>query len=123
MQQRSVAGWRIESDNSVRVWDPDFSAYVPTGFTALPNVWNEISAAVDVNSQTWEFYFNDQKYAKTLDFRNPHVFVDRVTIGADSATRSYVDNVRISIVPEPSTYALALAGFAGVGLVGWRKRR
>ncbi|MCE9553992.1 MAG: PEP-CTERM sorting domain-containing protein [Planctomycetes bacterium] len=26
-------------------------------------------------------------------------------------------------VPEPSTYALGLIGLAGLGLVGWRRRK
>jgi hypothetical protein len=31
-----------------------------------------------------------------------------------------VDNISVSAVPEPSTYAMM---FGGLGLVGWMKRR
>jgi hypothetical protein len=26
-------------------------------------------------------------------------------------------------IPEPSTWAMLVAGFAGLGLLGWRKRK
>jgi hypothetical protein len=32
-------------------------------------------------------------------------------------------NMTLTAVPEPSTWAMMVAGFAGLGFVGWRARR
>lgn len=42
--------------------------------------------------------------------------------GPVAAGELYFDNISVSAVPEPSTYA-ALAGLAALGLVMWRRRR
>ncbi len=36
---------------------------------------------------------------------------------------TYVDNISVSAVPEPSTWALMLAGFAGLGFAGYRRTK
>ena len=34
-----------------------------------------------------------------------------------------LDDISVAAVPEPSTWALALLGFAGLGMLGMRRRR
>ncbi len=53
--------------------------------------------------------------------------VDAIEIGINSAggstAQGFVDNLSLtSGVPEPSTWAMLLAGFAGIGLLGLKRR-
>jgi hypothetical protein len=43
----------------------------------------------------------------------------RVTVGGDGMM--LIDNVQLGVVPEPATYALMLAGIAGLGLFARRR--
>jgi hypothetical protein len=40
-----------------------------------------------------------------------------------SGTQFVMDNLSISIVPEPSTWAMMLLGFAALGFAGYRRAR
>jgi hypothetical protein len=49
---------------------------------------------------------------------------DTITIRAKSIANGFDDSsVAITQVPEPATWAMLLAGFAGLGLLGYRKSR
>jgi PEP-CTERM motif len=44
-------------------------------------------------------------------------------ISANDPGWTYVDNVSLGVVPEPSTWAMMMLGFAGLGFAGYRKTK
>ena len=44
-------------------------------------------------------------------------------ISANDPGYTYLDNVSLTAVPEPSTWAMMILGFAGLGFAGYRKTK
>jgi hypothetical protein len=53
----------------------------------------------------------------------PQIFIDPNFPLASEFTPVFSPNLVVGAVPEPSTWAMMLAGFAGLGLIGRRSRR
>jgi hypothetical protein len=64
-------------------------------------------------------------YAGGTDF--PSNGVARLVLPGDTAKRgrwnSNVESISVSVVPEPSTWAMMLLGFGGLGALSWRRAR
>jgi hypothetical protein len=106
---RSAGIFQIMGSGLINVYDPTSSAYVSTGFHTLPNQWNEYSLVVNSNTDTYSFLFNNQPYNSPhpLDFRNSAFYVDGINLRAEGTLTSYVDDVTVTAVPEPSSFVLA----------------
>ena len=118
--------WQIRSDGNFRVIDGTGNACIVcpgenTGFTWVPDTWYKVAISVDMNSQTWEFFVDDQKYSAPdpLGFRGTPLFVDRVRYQFAGSGAVYLD--KLVVAPEPS--ALALAGLGVLGVVTFTRRR
>jgi hypothetical protein len=46
-----------------------------------------------------------------------------ISFWGNTGGAAYLDNVSITSVPEVSTWAMMLAGFAGLGFVGYRRNK
>jgi hypothetical protein len=69
----------------------------------------------------WIHVVNAQLPGKLSD----GVFFETLTLGqgAGYGANYYVDNVSVSSVPEPSTWAMMLLGFSALGFGGYRRTR
>lgn len=111
---RTAGAFRIDSNGLIRVFDAKASGFVPTNFFTIPYQWNKYSLIVDMNTKTYNFLFNDQLFSSShpLTLMNPMFYVDGINYSAAGSLYSYVDNVRVTAVPEPSTLIPALMGTA-----------
>jgi hypothetical protein len=97
--------------------------------------------AVPVSIGTWNSYTMGINFATGIQ----SAFVDGVLIGtgpiatastdvevlaiginsaSGSTAQGFADNLSLtSSIPEPSTWTMILAGFAGLGFAGWRAQR
>ena len=110
---RRAGNWRIEGNGAISVFDATLNSYVSTGFHTLPNQWNKYSLIVNTNTDTYSFLFNDLAFNSphALPFLNAMSYVDGINLRALGTLTSYVDNVTVTSVPEPSTIILAAIGF------------
>jgi hypothetical protein len=129
-----VAAWGAQKSSDL---DRAFSAFAfygapasaETSAVAQAIVWeilNETSGTYDLNSGS--FVATSANATTQLAFTNSAaIFADiaskPITVHADQLySRSHQDFVVLTPVPEPSTYALMLAGLAGIGFVARRRR-
>ena len=100
----SVSGGLTAVEGSVGVFPPGFPTWGPTGG------WIQVT-------DTMNAYLSQGVYFETLS--------DGTTANGDLTKGGdyYIANIGVSSVPEPASWAMMLAGFAGLGLAGWRKRR
>jgi hypothetical protein len=68
-----------------------------TGFHYTPDTWHHVAVVVDVPSNTWEFYFDGQKYqeATPLGFRGTLFSLDTVQYLSEVSVACYVDSVLV----------------------------
>lgn len=97
-------------------------------FSGAPSV-NEISVAITDTYQNLTFNLGTIGYAGTLAQINDGLQLKFYTynnaagkFGRDADNGVFVDNITVTQVPEPSTFA-ALAGLAALGFVMVRRRR
>jgi len=85
--------------------------------------WNNLR--VDISDTAFEFYVNDilsRSVPNTFTLRSYDLV--RIGSGLSSTTAVNIDNVMVSAVPEPSTWAMLATGATACGwAVTWRKRR
>jgi hypothetical protein len=71
--------------------------------------------------------WNDPLTTHTFTFTTlaggPLVFRDVASEGSNMNVGNILDNVQVFAVPEPATWIMMLLGFAGVGLVAYRRTR
>ena len=75
-----------------------------------------MAPATDLNSTWQEFTFS---YISRPDGTSNTIIFSEIGGGAYAG----LDDVTVVAVPEPSTWALALLGFAGLGMAGVRRAR
>jgi len=94
-----------------------------SGFTWEPDTWYKVSLIVDPPSRTFEFLVDDRKYIPPdpLGFRGTPSSIDHIRYL--TSTPLYIDDIRVTIVPEPTTMSLAAIGMTGFLGFGRRKRR
>lgn len=73
--------------------------------------------AITTDNTTLRASGNSDDVRFTITYRGVHDFGTVVTVGGENAVRVFS-----SAVPEPSTWAMMLIGFAGLGFVARRKR-
>ena len=89
-----------------------------TGFQWSADTWYKVKLIVDVPDQTYRFFLNDVEYAAPdpLGFRGTPGQINRIRFLAEvSGNGTYIDELRIFGVPEPS--ALILLGCGGIMLI------
>jgi hypothetical protein len=120
---RSAGEFEISGSGLINVYNPARGGLVSTGFHTLPNAWNEYSLIVNTNTDTYSFLFNNQPYnpPQPLGFRNSMFYVDGINLRAEGTLSSYIDDVTVTAVPEPSSVVLLLA--ASIAFGGWRFRQ
>ena len=78
-------------------------------------------------SQTILLAWNDPLTSHTFTFTTlvggPLVFRDVASEGSNLNVGNILDNVQVSSVPEASTWIMMLIGFAGIGLITYRRTR
>ena len=83
-------------------------------------------------TQTVEISIGDQTQSlsptggytlETLTFTNASGKLSFKDLGPADQQGALLDNVTVSAVPEPSTWAMMLIGFAGVGAMTYRRRK
>jgi hypothetical protein len=50
-------------------------------------------------------------------------FLGLPTMNSTADETAFIDNVNVSAVPEPSTWAMMILGFAGIGFMTYRRRK
>jgi hypothetical protein len=60
---------------------------------------------------------------ETLTFTNASGQLSFTDLGPADQQGALIDNVTVSSVPEPSTWAMMILGFAGVGAMTYRRRK
>jgi len=113
--------------SSTDTFSPDFGfiaindsvhKFVDTGSQYLTGKF--LGSFVDAQNVTWNWFNSTYSYQANTD-GSLALALGVVDINDASYTsRLRIDNVTVSAVPEPETYALMLAG---LGLVGWAVRR
>lgn len=97
----------IATSNGIEVYWNGGLAETYTGFTTLNDAWTLKSLILTgTGSDTLEF-----KAVGTSDSLGGSL--DAITI----------DAMTIAAVPEPSTWAMMILGFAGVGFIAYRRRK
>jgi hypothetical protein len=100
---------------------------VTTGPSPFPVITTAgvLASSGSINGGTTGSGFTDYTISfDTLHGHNAALLGDGLTIGFNLGAGAYADNVRLTelaVVPEPSTWALMLAGLAGLFIVGRRK--
>jgi PEP-CTERM motif len=90
---------------------PDFYGPDAGSATALKLV-STYAGTVSLAAGTHEFAFNFSR-GETLFGRNPYIGIDGVSLTAQ----------QVNAVPEPSTWAMMLLGFAGIGYGVYRRKK
>jgi hypothetical protein len=107
---RRAGTFQIEPGGLITVFDATMNNFISTGFHTLPNTWNKYSLIANTNDSTFRFLFNDQLFQSPhpLPFLNPMFYVDGINLRAAGTLTSYVDNITVTAVPEPSTGLYAI---------------
>lgn len=128
-----VAAWGAQKSADL---DRAFSAFAAAGAPASAStsavaqaiVWeilNETSGTYDLNSGSFAATSGDataQSYFNNSAAIFANIATTPITVHASQLySRSEQDFVVLTPVPEPSTYALMLAGLAGIGFVARRR--
>ena len=92
-----------------------FSGNSPTPFaTYFGNTLNAVPTSVGSNGNQFDFNTNAYILFSDLSF-------DRVVLSSSGNSFEF-DNIHVGGVPEPSTWAMMILGFAGVGFMTYRRR-
>jgi hypothetical protein len=103
-------------------FDESFVGAVPVSIGAWNNYTMDFNFATGIQSA-----FVDGALIATGSIPTGSTDVETIDIGINNASGStsqgFADNVSLTSVPEPSTWAMLLAGFAALGFMGFRRTR
>jgi hypothetical protein len=119
-------------------YDPDpalTGQIMDTGINANPG-WNQMQMILDFSTGQYSVYENGNFLASQYFVDSPSGSLTTVTdvdifataangdAGSLAATgTAYIDNLRVTVVPEPGTVTMLLAGLVScLGLAWWRRR-
>ena len=92
-------------------------AFVPS------NQWTEVQMELDLSSDRYRFKAGEGGWSSWFATGNDETYLRRIEFCADkNGYDYYVDDLAITVVPEPSALLLATLGLA-FGLTLWRRRR
>jgi hypothetical protein len=123
---RSAGNWQIEGNGLIDVFDKTTNGFVHTGFSTLPNQWNEFSLIANSNTHTYSFLLNNQPFNSPhpLPYLNSMAYVDGINLRALGTLTSYADFVQVSAVPEPPGFLLlGIGSLSACGMATYRRRR
>jgi hypothetical protein len=95
-----------------------------TSPTRVPGTWNTVSVNLLDNAITYSINNSFLGYYLLDNVTSPISLAGFGVARAGSGTSSiYIDDVTVTTVPEPSTWALVLSGLGAAGAAVWRRRR
>jgi len=91
--------------------------------TAVLDQWQEVSIVVDMDNQVYDLTVGSSTVTD-LPFKHPVARIGFMYIasGADGS-HFYLDNVKLTVVPEPSAVAMLGFSLASLLVFAWRRRR
>lgn len=89
------------------------------------NTWYKFNLIIDIPNNTYDIYRDGDLLASGASFRGSPTYLNRVCFGATTAgiVEGYLDDLRITVIPEPATMLLLGSGLLGLAALGRRKNR
>jgi PEP-CTERM motif-containing protein len=125
-----AGGFDVFADNSIHLITAGFT---PAG-TWARDVWDHVDLTLNYSTQKFDLAINGVTVASGVKFcgdngpcagANVAAYSDGFFDafgGPNKNDIGYLDNYSVSTVPEPSTWAMMILGFAGVGFVAYHRR-
>ena len=121
-----VRGWNIElADNgTIRYYNSDLAdPYPDAGVTYRLNRWIPVEVVADYGNHTFHATVDGNEFDGDWAAAGASSFERLYMAPVSAQSRFYVDNLSISVVPEPSSLALIATALLGLVPYARRKRR
>ena len=87
------------------------------------NTWYKFNLIIDIPNNSYDIYRDGNLLASGASFRGSPTYLNRITFGGTTAgiVTGYLDDLRITVIPEPITMLLFGSGL--LGLAALRRKR
>lgn len=115
---------QLWGDGTISHYDGSAGLNYVTGGYAL-DTWVPVNIVADFGAKTYHATVGTTTWSAGFrnDYGNPNYFQYLAINDGATGQPFYVDNVSISVVPEPSMVALSVSGLIGLLAYAWRKRK